>query len=80
MDSEIDRRRAEAEAMRQQHELERQAAERARDAAEASRVAAENGRRAVADEVSGTVEMLTTILNRMEAVEALRRDGRNETL
>ena len=77
MDIEIERRRANAEAERQQHELTRQAAERARDAAEASRVAAENARRALADEVSETVETLTSILKRMEAVEALRRDARS---
>ena len=79
MDSETERRRAEAEAVRQQRELERQTAEHARDAAEASRVAAENGRRALADDVSDTVETLTIILKRMEAVEALRRDARNDT-
>ena len=79
MDSEIERHRAEAEAARQQRELERQTAERARDAAEASRVAAENGRRALADEVSGTVETLSIILKRMEAVEALRRELRDDT-
>ena len=77
MDSETERSRAEA--TRQQHELDRQAAERAREAAEATRVAAENGRRTVVDEVSGTVETLATLLNRMEAVEALRRDARNDT-
>ena len=79
MDSDIKRSSAEAEALRQQHELQRQAAEHARDAAEASRVTAEHGRRAVADEVSGTVETLTTILNRMEAVEALRRGSHKDT-
>ena len=79
MDSKKGRGYAEAEALRQQHELERQTAERARDAAEASRVTAEDGRRAVTDEVSGTVETLSTILNRMEAVEALRRRGHKDT-
>ena len=79
MDNEIERRHAEAEALRQQHERERQAAEHARAAAEASRVSAENGRRAATDEVSGTVEALTTILNRMEAVEALSRDTHKNT-
>ena len=78
MESEIERHRAEAEAVRQQRELERQNAERARDTAEASREAAENGRRALAGEVSETVDTLKTILNRMEAVEALRRDARKE--
>jgi hypothetical protein len=78
MNSETERRRADAEALRQQQELDRQTAERARGAAEESRVAAENGRRVLADEVSGTVETLTTIVNRMEAVEALRRDTGKE--
>ena len=78
MNSEKERVYAEAEALRQQYERERQMAEHARDAAEASRVTAEHGRRAVADEVSGTVETLTTILQRMEAVEALRRDGHKD--
>jgi membrane protein involved in colicin uptake len=76
MDTEMERRRADAEAQRQQHELSRQAAERARNAAEESRVSAEHGRRAVAEEVSEIVATLTTLLNRMEAVEALRRDAR----
>jgi len=78
MDSEIERSRADAEAVRQQREIERQTAERARDAAEASRVVAEQGRRALVGEVSATVETLTTILKRMEAVETLRRDARND--
>jgi hypothetical protein len=79
MDIEMERRRASAEAERQHHELARQAAERERDDAEASRVAAEKGRRALAGEVRETVETLTTILDRMEAVEALRRDARKDT-
>ena len=78
MDSDIERRRAVAEGLREQRELERQAAELARNAAEESRVSAENGRRAVADEVSETVATLTTLLNRMQAVEALRRDARKD--
>ena len=78
MDSESEHGRARAEAVRQQRELERQTAERARDAAEASRMVAEKGRRALVGEVSATVETLTTILKRMEAVEALRRDPRDD--
>ena len=76
MDIEIERRRAEAE--RQQQELERQAAERGRSAAEASRESAETMRRVVSDDVRDTVVTLNTILKRMEAVEALRRDMRKD--
>jgi hypothetical protein len=79
MGIEMERRHADAEEVRQQHELQRQVAERARDTAEESRVSAEHGRRAVADEVRETIATLTTLLNRMEAVEALRRDARNDT-
>ena len=79
MDNEMARRHADAEAVRQQHELARQATERARVAAEESRVSAENRRRALGDEVSQTIATLTTLLKRMEAVEALRRDARKET-
>src|SRR5215218_5488930 len=68
-----------AEALRQQHELERQAAETAREAAEASRVTAETRRRAISDEVHGTIATLTTLVDRMEVVEALRRDARKRT-
>jgi predicted nucleic acid-binding Zn-ribbon protein len=68
-----------AEALRQQHELDRQAAENAREAAEASRVTAETQRRAVSDEVHGTIATLTTLVDRMEIVEALRRDARRRT-
>jgi membrane protein involved in colicin uptake len=79
MESEFERRHAAAEAVRQQQETERQTAETARDTAEQSRVAAETGRRVVADEVHGTIETLTTLVDRMEAVEALRRDARKAT-
>ena len=75
MDIEMDRRRADAEAVRQQHELTRQTAERARAAAEALRVSAERGRHALAEEVRETIATLTTLLSRMEAVEALRREA-----
>ena len=79
MDIEMERRRANAEAERRQHELTRQTAERARVAAEESRASAEAGRRTIAAEVSGTIETLTTILTRMEAVEALRREAMKDT-
>ena len=75
---EMERRHAEAEAERQQQELERQAAEHARIIAEGSRVTAEDGRRTVAVEVNETIETLTTILQRMETVEALRREARKD--
>jgi hypothetical protein len=74
MDNESGRRLVDAEAERQQHERDRQAAELARIAAEEARVAAESGRRVVAGEVSETVAALQSLLQRMEAVEALRRD------
>jgi hypothetical protein len=76
MDSDTERRRAAAELVRQQRELERQAAESARHAAERTREAAEAGRREVASEVQGTIETLTTLVARMESVEALRREAR----
>ena len=79
MDIEMERRRAEAETRRQQHEVAREAAERERVAAEASRALAETGRRAVADEVRETIATLSSLVNRMEAVEALRRDARKDT-
>ena len=79
MDIEMNRRRADAEAERQQHELTRQAAERARAVAEESRASAEEGRHAVAAEVSATIATLTTLLSRMEAVEALRRQATKDT-
>jgi hypothetical protein len=79
MDIEMERRRDDAEVERQQHELTRQAAERERAEAEKSRVFAEDGRRAVAAEVRATVETLTTVLSRMEALEALRREARRDT-
>lgn len=74
---EIERSRAEAEALRQERELERQAAEQARRVAEESRAVAESQRRAVAGDVEETIKTLTTLLNRMEAVEELRRNLRN---
>lgn len=73
MDIEMERLRAEAEVVRQQQEVVRQATERARITAEDARVAAEHGRRAATTEVSGMVETLTTLVDRMEAVEKMRR-------
>ena len=77
MESALERRHAAAEAVRQQRELERVAAETSRNAAEQSRASAETGRRAVTDEVRGTIATLKIVLDRMEAVEALRRDARS---
>jgi hypothetical protein len=77
MDIEIERRRDNAEAERQQQELTRQAAERARVAAEESRSSAEDRRRVATEEVNATIGTLTTIVSRMEAVEALRRYAMN---
>lgn len=76
MDSDTERRRTAAEVVRQQQELERQAAESARHAAERARESAEVGRREVASEVHLTIETLTTLVGRMESVEALRREAR----
>jgi biotin carboxyl carrier protein len=76
MDTETERRHAAAETVRQQEERRRQAAEAARNAAETSREAAEAARRAIASEVHGTVTTLTTLVARMETVEALRREAR----
>ena len=76
MDSEQERLRAEAETSRQLHELQRQGNERTRGIAEASRAAAEEMRRASTIEIVGTVDTLSTIVKRMEAVEALRREAR----
>jgi hypothetical protein len=75
----MEHRHTAAEVLRQQHELERQAAENARKVAEKSRVTAEMRRRDVSDEVHGTIATLTTLVDRMEIVEALRRDARKRT-
>ncbi len=76
MESDMERRHVAAEAVRQQRETERQTAETARMAAEQARVSAEARRRVVADEVHGTIATLRTLVDRMEVVEALRRDAR----
>lgn len=78
MSSDNERQRDAAEALRQRQELERQAAESARHAAERARESAELGRREVASEVHGTIETLTTLIGRMETVEALRRKARKQ--
>ena len=78
MDIEMERHRDNAEAERQQQELTRQTAERARVAAEESRSSAEDRRRVATEEVNATIATLTTIVGRMEAVEALRRYARND--
>jgi hypothetical protein len=52
------------------------AAESARHAAERDRESAEAGRREVTSEVNGTIATLTTLVDRMESVEALRREAR----
>jgi hypothetical protein len=77
VESEMERRHAAAEAVRHQRELDRVAAETSRVAAEQSRVSAETGRRAITKEVHGTIATLKTLVDRMEAVEALRRDARS---
>jgi hypothetical protein len=76
MNSDSERERAAAETVRQRHERDRQAAESARHAAERARESAEDGRREVANEVHGTIATLTTLVDRMESVEALRREAR----
>ena len=76
MESDTEHGRAAAEVVRQQQELERQAAETARHAAERARASAEVGRREIASEVNGTIATLTTLVARMETVEALRREAR----
>ena len=75
MHNEMESRRADAESAREQHELARQETERARVTAEESRMSAEDGRRAAATEIRATIAALTTLVERMEAVEALRRQA-----
>ena len=76
MDSDTERQRDAAEADRQRQEHQRQTAESGRRAAERARESAELGRREVASEVHGTIATLTTLVGRMENVEALRREAR----
>jgi len=71
--SAAERLRHEAEERRHRQELVRQTQERARVAAEDARTDAEERRTEAAGEVRDTVAILTTLLQRMEAVEKLRR-------
>lgn len=76
MDTDAELLLTDAEVIRQQQELSRQATERTRVAAENARVVAEEHRRTAAQEVSDTVATLKALLERMEAVEAMRRTSR----
>lgn len=76
--SAADSERLDAEMIRQRQENRRQAEELARKIAETARVAAETGRVAAAKEVSETLADLTALLERMEAVEAMRRTSRGQ--
>ena len=78
-------RRTVAELLRQQRETSRQsaevvrtAAEHARNAAEQARVGAEAVRRDAVSELGATVAALTTLIERMEQVEAMRRAAGRE--
>ena len=77
MDNTAERAHADAEATRQAQERLREAQEASRVIAETARVTAEAGRATAADEVSATVATLTALLQRMEAVETLRRTLRS---
>jgi len=68
-----ERLRVDGEETRRRQETERQTQESARVAAEGARTLAEEGRVAVSKEVADTVTTLTALLNRMEAVEKMRR-------
>jgi hypothetical protein len=68
-----ERVRREAEVTRQTQESLRQAQELSRARAEQARVMAEEGRLTVAKEIGGTVATLTALLERMEALERMRR-------
>ena len=65
--------RQQGESARQSAELERTAAELARHAAEQARVEAEAVRRGAVSELGDTVAALTSLIDRMEHVEAMRR-------
>ena len=73
---EAERLRHERESSRQSAELARAAAERARTAAEQARVDGEAVRRGAVSELQSTATALTTLIERMEKVEAMRRAGR----
>ena len=67
--------RQQLEASRQSAELVRTAAEHERNAAEQVRVNAEEVRRGAVVEIGATVAALTTLIERMEKVEAMRRSA-----
>ena len=71
-----ERQRIEAERVRQTQETVRQAQEATRAQAEADRVSAEAARLTAATEVDATIAAFRTLLERMEAVEAMRRASR----
>ena len=73
--TEAERLRHERESSRQSAELARAAAELARTAAEQTRVDAETIRRGAVSELQETAAALTTLMERMEKVEAMRRGG-----
>jgi hypothetical protein len=77
MDTDAERSSTNAEVMRRQHEILRQAQESARVVAEEARVVAEERRLAAAREVRGTIATLTVLVERMEAVEKIRRTFHN---
>jgi methionine synthase I (cobalamin-dependent) len=81
----LETERSEAELLRQQRESTRQSAELVRAAAELARTAAEQARvdseavrRGAVSELGATVAALTTLLERMERVEAMRRSAGRE--
>ena len=68
-----------AERVRLSAEERRAAAERARVTAEEERIDADVARKAALEAVNETAAELTAILNRMKAVEKLRRKSRGGT-
>ena len=79
-DLDLETKRVEAELLRQQRESSRQSAELVRTAAEVARHAAEQARveaevlrRGTVTELGATVATMTTLIERMEQVEAMRR-------
>ena len=70
--------RHERESSRQSAELARAAAEHARNGAEQARSEAEVVRRGAVSELQATVAALTTLIERMEQVEAMRRAAGRE--
>ena len=76
--SDAEEKRRNAEMVRQRQETLRQDEELSRNTAEAARAAAETRRVAAAKEVNDTVANLTTLLDRMQAVETMRRTARGE--